>query len=787
MESEIRNTRADSRDAAGRDADPRLLSYRNWALQSDLSAVLEAPEDLRRPADLGLGESAHAAESGGQGELARELEPDPELSRRTRYSLLLWSTAFVTELLSQFGPTGIRMSSPTVELTLSGIVAAIAITAITYPRLSGRRFLIVEQTMVAFAYPLIVLQCADTGGVESPYMVWWLFTSFYAASFFPARRAYLNAAVATILALIPAVYDDSFGQTDSNTALLLLIALIWTLTSSIATSRELERAAERAALFTALADPLTGVANQRSIERIVDAATRGGQQQFGLVLVDMHGLKGANAAFGFAVGDSMLIRLTSLMRYVCDSRAQVARIRGEEFAVYLPDADEPEVEQWRQRFESAVTAHNTWVRSRQPQISVTVASAVYPIDGARSSQLFERAGRRLAAQRTTEVEQPHEVNVSSVAGADRLIGGPSPSASPRLRGFVGLTQQLGVRWAGGAMLFGLYAAADGDALRYPAVMAGVAAVCAALSLACFGLRGSRLDGAVARVSDVASILLIVPILWASSGWRSPLVLTVFFPIVYYGQFLRGYRAYVRSGALIVCFTISFWAGGVAGVADQPVGPAGESLFATILAALIILTLLLQASRTATEDALRRVRDAANHDPVTGLLNVHAMREDLQAIIDIAAAAPSEHAPIGASGPMPRPAVTIADIDDFRGMIYRNGHQAADAVLRALTQRLQEALGGIAQAYHIERDEFVVIFKAESEVQALEVTERVERAVISHPDRPPRVELPVSFSFGTAVWRPGSTVVSMVDEASAQLAGTRAAKGEQDRGGGTVLL
>ena len=175
--------------------------------------------------------------------------------------------------------------------------------------------------MVAFAYPLIVMQCADTGGVESPYMVWWLFTSFYAASFFPVRRAYLNAAVVTILALVPAVYDDSFGQTDSNTMLLLLIALVWTLTSSIATSRELERGAERAARFTALADPLTGVANQRSIERTVDAATRGGQTQFGLVLVDMHGLKGANAAFGFAVGDAMLLRVASLMRYVCDSQA----------------------------------------------------------------------------------------------------------------------------------------------------------------------------------------------------------------------------------------------------------------------------------------------------------------------------------------------------------------------------------------------------------------------------------------------------------------------------------
>ena len=212
------------------------------------------------------------------------------------------------------------------------------------------------------------------------------------------------------------------------------------------------------------------------------------------------------------------------------------------------------------------------------------------------------------------------------------------------------------------------------------------------------------------------------------------------------------------------------------------------MFATILAGLIILTLLLQASRTATEDALRRVREAASHDPLTGTCcNVHAMREDLQAMIDIAAAAPSEHAPVGASGPMPRPAVTIADIDDFRGLIYRSGHQAADAVLLALTQRLQDALGGMARAYHIERDEFIVIFKAESEAQAIELTERVERAIAIRPDQPPRLELPVSFSYGTAVWRPGSTIVSMVDEASARLAATRAAKGEQDRGGGTVLL
>lgn len=789
---EARTARPDDpADASGGRDDALLLPYRNWALQSNLVSVFDTGSTWRdRPSELGLAEDESEGQQRGQCELLRELEPDPELSLRTKTSLMLWATALFTDVINQVGPIGIKMSSGAFAITIAGVIAAMVFTAIVYPRLSPRPFAVVEQILLSCAFALILYQCSDTGGAESPYMVWWLFTAFYAAHFFPPGRAYVNTAVISALALAPVVYDSSVGATDTIVMLTMLMITIWTLSSTILAGRELQRSAERAVRYLALADGLTGVANLRTFERVIEAATKGGQSQFALVVVDMNGLKGANAAFGYGVGDDMLMRLAGLLRHACDGPAQVARIRGEEFAVYLPGAGVSETARWRENFEATVATHNEWVRNRLPQISVTIGSASYPLDGARASQLFDAADRRLLDEKSKLVRPPHEVKVSTIAGAEKLLRHPVAEPERRFGGFVGATQQLGVRWVFGAAVFGGYALSAGEALRYPLGLAAVALYSLALGIACFALRGKRWDRAIARVSDVSSVMLILPIFWTTGGWQSPLQLVVLFPIVYYAQFLRGLQATMRAAGVIGMYTIAYWLGGALGVAVTPVSLAGETLYATILAALLVLTLILQSSQGVTDDAIQRIKESATHDPLTGLRNIHAFREDLQAMVAAASYEPSSterQTPAGVAGLRSLPALTIADIDDFRGINNRSGHQAGDAVLVAVAERLGRAVGDMAAAYHIECDEFAVLFKVDDEAQAVELTASVGEAVTRNPDAPPRLVEPVRFSFGTAVWRPGTTAAELVDDAARELAKMRADNGVESSRGGAVLL
>ncbi|MDO8268446.1 MAG: diguanylate cyclase, partial [Moraxellaceae bacterium] len=469
---------------------------------------------------------------------------------------------------------------------------------------------------------------------------------------------------------------------------------------------------------------------------------------------------------------------------------QVARIRGEEFAVFLPGAGREQAKRWCERFESVVVEHNKWVRNRLPQISVTTGAAVYPLDGARASQLFEAADRRLLEAKSKLVRPPHEVSVSTIAGADKLLRPAAAEPERRFGGFVGATQLLGVRWTFAAAVFGAYALSSGEALRYPLALASVAFYCLALGVAGFAMRGTRHDRTLAAVSDASSILLIVPVFWTSGGWQSPLQLVVMFPVVYYAQFLRGRRATSRVAAVISMYTFAYWTSGPLGFAETPVSPAGQTIYATILAALLVLTVIVQSSRRVTDDAFRRIKASATRDPLTGLKNIHAFREDLQAMIAAASYRPAgtdRPAPAGVAGLRSLPALTIADIDDFRGINNRSGHQAGDAVLVAVAERRGKAVGDMATAYHVECDEFAVLYKVDDRQQADELTSAVGGAVTRNPDLPPRLAEPIRFSFGTAIWQPGSTAATLVDDAAHELTKMRSANGVETSRGGAVLL
>lgn len=92
----------------------------------------------------------------------------------------------------------------------------------------------------------------------------------------------------------------------------------------------------------ALTDPLTGLANRRHFEEMlqksIDQATLR-REPFALVMADIDFFKQFNDAHGHLTGDQVLRLVARTMKDKFKDKAIITRFGGEEFAVILPEAD----------------------------------------------------------------------------------------------------------------------------------------------------------------------------------------------------------------------------------------------------------------------------------------------------------------------------------------------------------------------------------------------------------------------------------------------------------------
>jgi diguanylate cyclase (GGDEF)-like protein len=119
----------------------------------------------------------------------------------------------------------------------------------------------------------------------------------------------------------------------------------------------------------------------------------------------------------------------------------------------------------------------------------------------------------------------------------------------------------------------------------------------------------------------------------------------------------------------------------------------------------------------------RQRDIANRDPLTGVGNRRYFDAVMQQELE------RRTRPFGRRGLDPSPlALLILDLDDFKGVNDRHGHQVGDAVLRAATERALSVLRPTDTLARIGGDEFAIIAPGAQREGVAPMAESVRAAV-----------------------------------------------------------
>jgi diguanylate cyclase (GGDEF)-like protein/PAS domain S-box-containing protein len=157
---------------------------------------------------------------------------------------------------------------------------------------------------------------------------------------------------------------------------------------------------EEEILRLATSDPLTGLANYRKLIDVLDAEIkRYGRtgKSFGIILLDLDGLKKINDAYGHLTGSRALCRLAVTLRLHSRGIDTAARYGGDEFVLVLPETESKGAEQVANRISKRLREDG-----ERPQLSASTGTAIYPQDGLTLEELLGAADSALYKQKGSQ-------------------------------------------------------------------------------------------------------------------------------------------------------------------------------------------------------------------------------------------------------------------------------------------------------------------------------------------------------------------------------------------------
>jgi len=146
-------------------------------------------------------------------------------------------------------------------------------------------------------------------------------------------------------------------------------------------------------------DPLTGLANRRSLDRQVEAGIAHAEREktaFSVVVLDLDRLKEINDTYGHEAGDRAISTVGNALQKTVRQSDICARFAGDEFVVILWDYS-PEHENRRGLdMQDAVSMHPFELRPGvQMALSISAGAARFPNDGTTFQELLAAADERM--------------------------------------------------------------------------------------------------------------------------------------------------------------------------------------------------------------------------------------------------------------------------------------------------------------------------------------------------------------------------------------------------------
>ena len=207
----------------------------------------------------------------------------------------------------------------------------------------------------------------------------------------------------------------SAGRSPTTDDVALLEALAGLAALAADRARHASNAAERSEWFERMAhtDPLTGIANERTVARVLELElARAGRQgsEVALALFDVDDFRAANVD-GARAGDDILRRVASVLAESVRLVDTVGRIGGDEFVLIAPGAAGVVV---AKRVQDGIAALPS-VAGRG--VSVSAGVATFPRDAGDAESLIAAA--------TAALERAKSTGAGSVAGAEPVPGTPA--------------------------------------------------------------------------------------------------------------------------------------------------------------------------------------------------------------------------------------------------------------------------------------------------------------------------------------------------------------------------
>jgi len=257
------------------------------------------------------------------------------------------------------------------------------------------------------AIPFIGVLIAGTGGTSSALVLTPLMLLVFCAYFYPPRVAigYMVGCVAVVA--LPLAYEA--GAVGSG-----LVGQIWVSAVVYASVGGVVMVGKRqllalrdAAEELSLRDTLTGLANRRALEEVLerhDDETRR-SESVGFLLLDLDNFKEVNTRFGMQGGDLTLCAVAGALRHVARDEQLLVRLGGDEFAIVAEGLPPRAMERLADRALEAVRQSLIDVELPGLHVSASAGWAVCPHDADTAAELVGVADLALRGAKLDGKEQ----------------------------------------------------------------------------------------------------------------------------------------------------------------------------------------------------------------------------------------------------------------------------------------------------------------------------------------------------------------------------------------------